>query len=458
MTANHKLYFRPVQQYLTVWDLVLTPVYLAFIIFFAGRHRDKNYPVGHPLRPYFLPGLYAKLGGAIFIGLIYQYYYGGGDTFNYFTHAKIINSSINDSFGTWFDLIRQVSPDRNPRIFQYSSQMEWYNSASTYTVAVITAILGLLNGTSYFPIALLFAWLSYSGIWAMYKTFARLYPGLEKQLAIAFLFIPSVVVWGSSIFKDTVCMFGLGWMTYCTFRVFIDRDFSFKNFFLLALGFYLVAVIKIYILLSFLPALSLWLLMTYSHRIRSIALRWVLNFIFIGMIIAGFIFFTGEFAKELNRYSLERIAQTAESTRGWITYASGDEGSAYSLGEFSPTIGSMLSKFPAAVVVSLFRPFLWEAKKVIVILSALEALIFFYLTLRVIVISRGKIFLLVAKDPHLMFCLVFSIIFAFAVGISTYNFGALSRYKIPCLPFYGTFVMVSSYFFNMGRTSKKMRY
>jgi hypothetical protein len=300
----------------------------------------------------------------------------------------------------------------------------------------------LLNGTSYFPIALLFAWLSYSGIWAMYKTFARLYPGLEKQLAIAFLFIPSVVVWGSSIFKDTVCMFGLGWMTYCTFRVFIDRDFSFKNFFLLALGFYLVAVIKIYILLSFLPALSLWLLMTYSHRIRTVALRWILNFIFIGMIIAGFMFFTGEFAKELNMYSLEKIAHTAASTRGWITYASGDEGSAYSLGEFSPTIGSMLSKFPAAVVVSLFRPFVWEAKNVMALLSALEALVFLYFTVKLLINSRTKLFSLLGRDSNLVFCLVFALIFAFAVGISSYNFGALSRYKIPCLPFYGAFLMI----------------
>jgi hypothetical protein len=174
-----------VQQYLTIWDLVLTPVYLAFIILFATRHRDKKYPVGHPLRPYYLPGLYAKLAGAIFIGLIYQYYYGGGDTFNYFTHAKIINSSLNDSFGTWFDLIRQVSPDKNPRIFQYSSQMEWYGSDATYAVAVITALLGLFNGTSYLPIALLFAWISFSGIWAMYRTFAGIYPRLSKQLAIA---------------------------------------------------------------------------------------------------------------------------------------------------------------------------------------------------------------------------------------------------------------------------------
>lgn len=385
------------------------------------------------------------MGGAIFIALIYQYYYGGGDTYNYFSHASVINSSLHDSFGTWLDLITQRSPDKNPRLFQYTSQMEWYGVASTYTVASIAAILGLLNGTSYMPIALLFAWLSYSGIWAMYKTFARLYPGLEKQLAIAFLFIPSVVVWGSSIFKDTVCIFGLGWMTYCTFRVFIDKDFSVKNFLLLALGFYLVAVIKIYILLSFLPALSLWLLMTYSHTIKSLAVKWVLNLTFVAITVAGFVFFTAEFAKELNRYSLEKIAQTAESTRAWITYASGDEGSAYSLGQFSPTIGGMLGKFPAAVVVTLFRPFLWEAKKLIILLSALEALIFLYFTLRVIIVRRTKIFSVVGKDPNLMFFFVFSMVFAFAVGISSYNFGALSRYKIPCLPFYAALLIVLNY-------------
>ena len=443
------------QQYLTIWDLVLAPIYLALIIFFAKRHRDRRYPVGHPLRPYYLPGLYAKLGGAIFIGLIYQYYYGGGDTFNYFAHARIINSSLNDSFSTWFDLIRQVSPDRNPHIYQYSSQMEWYGSDATYSVAVITALLGLFNGTAYMPIALLFAWISYSGIWAMYRTFTRIYPGLEKQLAIAFLFIPSVVVWGSSIFKDTVCMFGLGWMVYCTFRVFVNRDFSLKNIFLLVLGFYLVAVIKVYILLAFLPALSLWLLMTYSHRISSAGLRWMMNILFVGVVGAGFMYFADEFAKELNRYSLEKIAQTAQSTRGWIYYSSGDEGSAYSLGDFSPTIGGMLSKFPAAVVVTLYRPFLWEAKKIIIFLSALEALIFLYFTLKLIAVQKTRLISIVGKDPTLMFCLVFSIIFAFAVGISSYNFGALSRYKIPCLPFYAAFLVVCLNYSKLKLVNKK---
>ena len=33
-------------------------------------------------------------------------------------------------------------------------------------------------------------------------------------------------------------------------------------------------------------------------------------------------------------------------------------------------------------------------------------------------------------------CFIFSITFAFAVGITTPNFGTLVRYKIQCMPFY----------------------
>jgi len=432
-------------QYLTIWDLVLTPIYLLILVAIAKRQRDKRYAAGHPLRKYYMPGLYVKFGGAIFIALIYQYYYGGGDTYNFFQHSQIINSALNDSFSNWLNLLAHKSPDSHPQLYQYTSQMEWYNDPSSYTVAVLGAIFGLLNGTSYLPIALMFAYFSFTGVWAMYKTFVNLYPKLHKELAIAFLFIPSTFVWGSALFKDTVCMFGLGWMVYTTFRIFVNGDFSFRNLFMLVVSFYLIAIIKLYILLAFLPALSLWLLLTYSHKIKTAGLRWMANLLFIGVIIAGFFFFTQRFAAEMNRYSLEKVANTAATTRGWIAYASGDEGSAYDLGEFDPGLIGMLTKFPQAVVVTLFRPFLWESGKIIVLLSALEAFVFLYFTLKVMVKRKAKVFSMISKDPNLSFCLVFSIIFAFAVGISSYNFGALSRYKIPCLPFYGALLIIIYY-------------
>jgi hypothetical protein len=40
------------------------------------------------------------------------------------------------------------------------------------------------------------------------------------------------------------------------------------------------------------------------------------------------------------------------------------------------------------------------------------------------------------SDGRMMMCFVYAFVFAIAVGVSTANFGALSRYKIPCMPFY----------------------
>lgn len=435
-------------QYLTIWDLVLTPLYLLILIGIAKRTREKKYPKTHPLHQYFLPGLYVKLAGAIFIAFIYQFYYGGGgDSFYFFYHAKIINSALDDSFVSWLKLLFRVPVDSDPTLYPYISNMQWYTDPPSYTIARIAAVLGLLNGTSYLPTALLFAFLSYSGIWAMYKTFAGIYPHLRKQLAYAFLFIPSTFVWGSAIYKDTVCMFALGWMTYTTFRIFVNKDLSIKNFIVLALSFFLIAIIKLYILLAFVPALLMWLLMANSHKIRSVALRWITNISFIGLTVAAFVFTANRFAEELNKYSLEKLVKTAETTRGWITYVSDiQEGSAYDLGPIDGTVGGLLEKFPAAVNVTLYRPYLWEAKKPIVLLSALEAFGFIIFTLLVFY-KRGVLTTIrrIFSDPNLLFLLLYSVIFAFAVGVSTGNFGTLSRYKIPCMPFFAALLIILYY-------------
>jgi len=423
-------------QYLTIWDVVLTPIYLMVLTFIAKWWRDKKYPKGHPLRRYYLPGLYVKFASVIFIALVYQYYYGYGDTLGYFQHSQIINSALGDSFNTWFKLVTRQSWISNPELYPYVSEMFYYNFPDSHIVASISAVLGLLNGTTYIPIALLFAFLAYTGIWAMYKTFVSIFPQLHKQLAFAFLFIPSTFVWGSGIFKDTICLFALGWLTYSTFRIFINKDLSIKNLLFLFVSFYLLAIVKIYILLAFVPALCLWLLMTYSGKIRNSAIRWFANILCVALVLLAFNFFASRFSTELNEYSLEKIAQTAEITSEYVIYMSGDEGSAYNIGKFEPTLSGLVKKFPMAVTVTLFRPFPWEARKLIVLLPALEALLFLLLTLVVIFKLNRSAIKGILKDPTIIFCLIYSLIFAFAVGMSTGNFGTLSRYKIPCLPFY----------------------
>ncbi|HEX2532482.1 MAG TPA: hypothetical protein VHK69_02035, partial [Chitinophagaceae bacterium] len=391
---------------LTIWDLVLTPIFLLILYGWARRTRDRNYHPRHPLYSYYLPGLMVKFGGAIFIGLIYEYYYKGGDTFHYFYHSKVINSALGESVEIWVNLLLRTPVNDMHELYPYVSQMYWYRDVSAYTVSVVAAIFGVFTNNSYMPIALLFAFMAYSGIWAMYKTFYTLYPNLHRELAIAFLFIPSTFVWGSGLFKDTLCMFGLGWMTYTTFRIFINRDFSIKNITLLVLSFYLVALIKVYILMAFLPALSLWLLMTYSSRLRSAGARWLINILFVGVTVGGFLWVSRQFASELNRYSLENLSETARITNVYIQRQSGDEGSAYSLGEMDGSVANFLTLMPSGIVVTLFRPFVWEARKLIVLISALEALIFLYFTVRLFFVMKRNTVRAIFRDPNIIFLLV----------------------------------------------------
>jgi hypothetical protein len=208
----------------------------------------------------------------------------------------------------------------------------------------------------------------------------------------------------------------------------------------------MIAKVKLYILLGFVPALLIWILFNYTQKIKSAPARILVKLMFAGAVVGGFLFFLQDFADEMGKYSLENLVTTSNVTRGYIYWVSGDEGSAYSLGDFDPTIRGMLSKFPFAVNVTLFRPYLWEAKKIIVALSAIEAFLFLFLTLKVLfTIGPKKTWRTINRDPTIQFCLIFSVIFAFAVGISSYNFGALSRYKIPCMPFYALALVLIYY-------------
>lgn len=433
-------------QNITLLDYAILPFVLAAIYVIAFRFRNRHYPPGHSYRPFFITGLTLKITGAIFIGMVYEYYYQGGDTMNFFHDARIINSAFADSPIKWLNLLLRIPNETAVGYYSYISQLYWYTDAPSYSVAALAALFGLPLGTTYLPVAVIFAAVSFTGVWALFRTFARIYPQIVRSIAVAIFFIPSVIVWGSGVFKDTICIFGLGWLTYGIFQMLIQKNFKAGNILLTLLSIWLVARVKIYILVALLPALLIWVLSLYTSRMQNAAGRFLVKLFVLSITVTGsFYVMTSLGTDILGRYSLDNLEQTAQITRNWIVYSSGDEGSAYNLGEIKG-LGDMLLKFPMAVNVTLFRPYLWESGKLIILASALEAILFLFLTIKVVAtIGIKKCWYTIAADPTIQFCLIFAIIFAFAVGISTGNFGALSRYKIPCLPFYALVLFLIYY-------------
>jgi hypothetical protein len=136
------------------------------------------------------------------------------------------------------------------------------------------------------------------------------------------------------------------------------------------------------------------------------------------------------------RYSVDMIGKTAKVTAYDIAFQTGrDAGSTYALGDLDGSFLGMVRLAPQAINVALFRPYIWEIRNPLMLMSALESLIFLFVTVYV-VFRFARAPRISVLNPDVIFCLVFSIVFAFGVGISTYNFGTLSRYKIPLLPFY----------------------
>jgi hypothetical protein len=299
--------------------------------------------------------------------------------------------------------------------------------------------------TTYLPTAVIFAAISFIGVWKMFIVFSKLYPRLQKQMAFAFLFIPSVIFWGSGFMKDTITLSCLGWLTHFIYLVFYENKKVVLNSVAALFFLYVIFIIKSYIVMAFLPAALLWGVGLLSYKIKDVRLILFARYFLYAASIAGLVVIGGRMQTELfGEYNVESVGFKSFATRDYLYRISLEQdGSAYTLGDMDPTLLGMLEKAPAGVNVTLFRPYLWEARKPIVMISALEALFFFIFTVAAIVRNNPfRAIQRVLSDETLQFCIIFTLVFAFAVGISTSNFGSLSRYKIPCMPFYTAFLFI----------------
>jgi len=264
---------------------------------------------------------------------------------------------------------------------------------------------------------------------------------------MAFFAVPSLIVWGSAILKDTICFSCLCVVHYYLFRIFMQNKFKISYLLYILFAGYIVLTIKIYILLAYAPCFSFMVTQQYKTYIHNRILRaMIAPFIIILSLVVSYVLVT-QLGAQKERYSSEKLLETAKLQRDYVHYISlKSEGSTYDLGEMDNGLMSYISKIPAAINVSLFRPYLWESKNPIMLLSAIESSILLYLTFRLFQKRKLKNTIdVLSKDVHLQFSLLFGLVFAFFVGVTTYNFGSLVRYKIQGYPFYIVAILLLYY-------------
>ena len=423
---------------LSIGDFILTPLYLIIVFLFARSTVSRKID-NEPYYKYFIPGLFVKIFGGIGVCLIYLFYYGGGDTVSYFTDGR-----------TLVDLLMY-----NPKAFIGALQLrtltylQWTNLDPTFGYPIVyghdhhawyvircTWPFILLSFKSFIPATILLNAITFIPVWWLYKVFISEFPRLQKEFAIAVFFIPSVAFWGSGLLKDNITFAAVCLYTHGLHSMFVKREKYLVHLTQMFISYLLLTAIKPYIFFALLPGSLLWLSGILLSGFENKLIRTVTGPILVAVAAGTGYFALSLMGNNLGDFNLDTVFEKAVATQQDLKqdyYG----GSSFDIGEFDATAGSMLSKAHLAIIAALFRPFLWETRNPVMLISALENFtlmmfsIYLLIKLRVIYLFR-----LLLRHHMLLFSFVFSIFFSFGVGLSTSNFGSLVRYKIPAMPFF----------------------
>lgn len=431
-------------------DWLLTPAYLLFFYLIGVNfvNRSGNNPLH---RTYFLKGLTYKFIGVLFFDIIYLYYYGGGDSINfYYAMSTLFDLLINypDSF---FEFVFSNSPvfpvECIPDAKQYGIIYLLRGSASLTTIK-IGGVLNLFALNKFIPLSIVFAYLSYTFQWKVFQLICSIYPSLHKQFSYAFLLLPSVVFWGSGVGKDSIMISCVFQAFYSFYHAVILRKSVVANVVYFLVACYFMSAIRGFILYATVPCMILMAVVYYRAAIQSSVIRIFIGPVFLVGGMAASVFFVQSLGQTVESYSMESLEQKAEGFRSWHT---SQGGATYSLGEdmdFTPA--GILSQAPMSLTITLFGPFVWQIRNPVMLMSGIESLIFLYLFVIKVFFHRRayKMVSVVWKDHIVVFCVLFIVILGVAIGLTSFNFGALVRYRIPILPFMVSLFVILNYHFN----------
>lgn len=432
---------------ISIFDWLLLPIYFLLIYFIASYIQKKN-EKKQSLYKWYTKGLMVKLLGAISICLIYQLYYRGGDTTEYFATAKAIYNLSNKDLSVFFNVMSGENTPENYSFFDKNTGWPtyWLDEKALFVARLIVPLY-VLSFHNFIISAILLAWICYTGIWRLFLLFNEEFPALQKQFAISILFIPSVIFWGSGLLKDTITLAAVGWYTYHFYYFFIKKQYKPVGLIRIIVSVFLLIAIKPYILFALLPGSIIWLSNERLKKIQSKVLRSIAAPFFISIGVGLGFFILSQMGDILGVYSIDKVLDKAVESN-FDQKQAYYSGNSFDIGDFDASFSGVMSKAHVAIAATLFRPYLWDARNPVMFISALENTYILLLTLFLLIRLRFfGFFSLIGENPLLLFSVLFALFFAFSVGLATSNFGSLVRLKIPCIPFFVSSLFVLKYLY-----------
>jgi hypothetical protein len=292
----------------------------------------------------------------------------------------------------------------------------------TGSVRYLSGLVSVVTGNSMFAEFLVFTCFSFLGLMMFYAAFATALPNGDRRRYAYLVFLwPSLVVWPSSIGKESTILFGLGLAALGTSRLYTHRR---GGMVLLLLGLTAVLLVRPHVALLLFIGVGTGYLFVRSTR-GSIVLSGS-KMIAITILVIGGSVLVSQTADFLNLESLgtEEVeaarARTQDQTR---------QGG----GSFDPITANNPVRYPVALVSVLIRPLPFEARTAEAYVTSAEGL----LLIALVVVSWKRIVRLprlLFSEPYVAFALTCVLVFGFAFS-AIGNFGILARQRAQVLPF-----------------------
>jgi hypothetical protein len=421
-----------------LFELLLIPFLFAIVYFYYKIFIYSKIEI-FPHYKYFWIGLLAKMLSALaFCALSLTVY--GGDTLEYYRGIQVLNALFYENPQHYFQILIYGT---KPEYYSFfNSNSGWpafymWMDPNTFTVIRFFSVFGFFTFNSFLFTSLFASIIAYTGIWKLYSLFVDKYPDLYKHFAVGILFVPSVLYWGSGILKDTIIMFSLGWLLYSIHKV-LNKKYNLKYFFLIIVSSIIIIIIKSYVFVVLLPTLAIWIFYDRTQLIKNKLVRRLSLpfFIFTSLVVSLFVL--SSLSSSLGKYgNVDSMIEKARVTQEDLIRAELYGENSFYIGEIGNSPIELVSLAPKAIIAGLFRPFLWDARNPFMLISGIEN--FLVLILFVIIFFKRNVLLvfkLIYQDPFVLGMLIFVVFFAFGIGLSASNFGALVRYRIPLLPLF----------------------
>lgn len=441
------------------WEYPAVLVWVVLFTIYFSRSKNKNIK-RHFEYKYYLSAFYARVAGGVVFTLIYMYYYNGmGDTVGFFrSSVPLANLLLSNptkyvqalfAENNWDNYYSLFTPDTGYPVGYV------YVDGRTYILSKLISPLVLLSFKSILVTSVLVNAVCYGGVWQLFRMMVRYYPRIEGRLAFAVLFFPSVVFWGSGILKDTFTYTAMCWFIVAMDWIFIRKEERPRNWANAIVASYVMIAMKPYIFMTIFPATLLWVLYHRTQGIKNSFLRLTILPMSMALLVIVSVLVMQKLGDSLGKFSLDNALNTVVITQSDMTRSEQYGDNYFDLGKIEPTWNSVLSKFPQATFAGLFRPSLLDVKNVLMLIAGFENA--FILALTLYVFMRSKVvFLLsmVVKNPLLQMCFLFSIGYAFMIAVTTPNFGAMARFKIPLLPLFVSGLFIANHILDRRRSAQ----